>query len=126
LSALKQNISHVPYRGVAPAMNDLMGGHIDVMCDQSTTALPQAIGGKIKALAVLTERKLPQLPEAATAASFGYRDVDIRAWNALFAPKVCQRRRSSGSTTRFEPRRQMPICGGRCRRWASTCRRPAS
>jgi tripartite-type tricarboxylate transporter receptor subunit TctC len=87
LSALKQNISHVPYRGVAPAMNDLMGGHIDVMCDQSTTALPQVIGGKIKALAVLTERKLPQLPEVATAASFGYRDVDIRAWNALFAPK---------------------------------------
>jgi tripartite-type tricarboxylate transporter receptor subunit TctC len=87
LSALKQNISHVPYRGVAPAMNDLMGGHIDVMCDQSTTALPQVVGGKIKALAVLTERKLPQLPEVATAASFGYRDVDIRAWNALFAPK---------------------------------------
>ena len=41
LSALKQNITHVPYRGVAPAINDLMGGHIDVMCDQSTTALPQ-------------------------------------------------------------------------------------
>jgi tripartite-type tricarboxylate transporter receptor subunit TctC len=87
LSALKQNISHVPYRGVAPAMNDLMGGHIDVMCDQSTTALPQVAGGKIKALAVLTERKLPQLPEVATAASFGYGGVDIRAWNALFAPK---------------------------------------
>jgi len=87
LSALKQNISHVPYRGVAPAMNDLMGGHIDVMCDQSTTALPQVAGGKIKALAVLTERKLPQLPEVVTAASFGYGGVDIRAWNALFAPK---------------------------------------
>jgi tripartite-type tricarboxylate transporter receptor subunit TctC len=87
LSALKQNISHVPYRGVAPAMNDLMGGHIDVMCDQSTTALPQVVGGKIKALAILTERKLPQLPEVATAASFGHGGVDIRAWNALFTPK---------------------------------------
>jgi tripartite-type tricarboxylate transporter receptor subunit TctC len=87
LSALKQNITHVPYRGVAPAMNDLLGGHIDVMCDQTTTALPQVAGGKIKALAVLTDRRLPQLPDIATAASFGYGDVNIRAWNALFVPK---------------------------------------
>jgi Tripartite tricarboxylate transporter family receptor len=87
LSALKQNVTHVPYRGVAPAMNDLMGGHIDVMCDQSTTSLPQVAGGKVKALAVLTDRKLAQLPDVATASSFGYGDVNIRAWNALFAPR---------------------------------------
>lgn len=87
LSALKQNITHVPYRGVAPAMNDLMGGHIDFMCDQTTTALPQIAGGKIKALAVLSDRPLLQLPGVATAASDGY-DVNIRAWNALFAPKA--------------------------------------
>lgn len=86
LSALKQNVTHVPYRGVAPAMNDLMGGHIDFICDQTTTALPQIAGGKIKALAVLSDRPLPQLPGVATAASDGY-DVNIRAWNALFAPK---------------------------------------
>ena len=87
LSALKQNVTHVPYRGVAPAMNDLMGGHIDFMCDQTTTALPQIAGGKIKALAVLSDRPLLQLPGVATAASDGY-DVNIRAWNALFAPKA--------------------------------------
>jgi tripartite-type tricarboxylate transporter receptor subunit TctC len=68
-------------------MNDLMGGHIDFMCDQSTTALPQVAGGKIKAIAVLSDQKLPQLPAAATAASAGYGDVNIRSWNALFAPK---------------------------------------
>ena len=86
LSALKLNITHVPYRGVAPAMNDLMGGHIDFMCDQTTTALPQIAGGKIKALAVLSDQPLPQLPDVATAASQGY-DVNLRSWNALFAPK---------------------------------------
>lgn len=86
-SALKQNITHVPYRGVAPAMNDLMGGHIDVMCDQTTTALPHVSGGKIKALAVLTDRPLPQLPSLATVASAGYGDVNVRSWNAFFAPK---------------------------------------
>lgn len=87
LSALKLNVTHVPYRGVAPAMNDLMGGHIDFMCDQSTTALPQIAGGKIKALAVLSDKPLPQLPGVATAASAGY-DVNIRAWNALFVAKA--------------------------------------
>lgn len=86
LSALKLNITHVPYRGVAPAMNDLMGGHIDFMCDQTTTALPQIAGGKIKALAVLGDQPLPQLPGVATAASQGY-DLNLRSWNALFAPK---------------------------------------
>ena len=85
LSALKQNITHVPYRGVAPAMNDLIGGHIDFMCDQTTTALAQVAGGKIKAIAALSDRPLPQLPAVATAASAGY-DVNIRAWNAIFAP----------------------------------------
>ena len=86
-SALNENISHVPYRGVAPAMNDLMGGHIDVMCDQTTTALPQVTGGKIKALAVLTDKTLPQLPDVATAASAGYSGVNVRSWNAFFAPR---------------------------------------
>lgn len=87
LSALKQNITHVPYRGVAPAMNDLMGGHIDFMCDQTTTALPQIAGGKIKALAVLSDKPLPQLSGIPTAASAGY-DVNLRSWNALFVPKA--------------------------------------
>jgi tripartite-type tricarboxylate transporter receptor subunit TctC len=87
LSTLKLNVTHASYRGVAPAMNDLMGGHIDFMCDQSTTALPQVQGGKIKAIAVLTKQKLPQLRDTGTAAAAGYGDVDIRAWNALFVPK---------------------------------------
>jgi tripartite-type tricarboxylate transporter receptor subunit TctC len=87
LSELKLTVTHVPYRGVAPAINDLMGGHIDFMCDQSTTALPLVAGGKAKAVAVLTKSRLPQAAEIPTAAEAGYRDVDIRAWNALFAPK---------------------------------------
>ncbi|WP_198971614.1 tripartite tricarboxylate transporter substrate-binding protein [Xylophilus sp. ASV27] len=86
LSAVKQNVTHVPYRGVAPAMNDLMGGQTDFMCDQTTTALPQLAGSKIKALAVLSSARLPQLPGVATAAEAGY-PLDVRAWNAVFAPR---------------------------------------
>ena len=86
LAAMKQNVTHAPYRGVAPAISDLMGGQIDFMCDQSTTALPQLAGGKIKALAVLSGERLKQLPNLATAKESGY-PLDLRSWNALFVPK---------------------------------------
>jgi tripartite-type tricarboxylate transporter receptor subunit TctC len=87
LSNLKLNITHVPYRGVAPAMNDLMGGHVDFMCDQTTTALPQVLGGTIKAIAALSDRPLPQAPQVPTAAAAGYPDVNLRSWNAIFVRK---------------------------------------
>jgi tripartite-type tricarboxylate transporter receptor subunit TctC len=87
LSSLKLSITHVPYRGVAPAMNDLIGGHTDFMCDQSTTSLPQIAGGAIKAIAVLSDQKLLQLPNVATAASAGYSEINIRSWNAIFLPR---------------------------------------
>jgi tripartite-type tricarboxylate transporter receptor subunit TctC len=87
LSNLKLNITHVPYRGVAPAMNDLMGGHVDFMCDQTTTALPQVLGGTIKAIAVLGDQTLTQAPQVSTAATAGYPDVNLRSWNAIFVRK---------------------------------------
>ena len=86
LSSLGQNATHVPYKGVAPAVNDLMGGQTDFMCDQTTTALPQIAGGRIKAIAVLSGTRLAQLPRAATAAEAGHA-LDVRSWNAFFAPR---------------------------------------
>lgn len=87
LSNLKLNITHIPYRGVAPAMNDLMGGHVDFMCDQTTTALPQVQGGTVKAIAVLGDQTLPQVSQVSTAAAAGYPDVNLRSWNAIFVRK---------------------------------------
>jgi tripartite-type tricarboxylate transporter receptor subunit TctC len=87
LSALKLEIVHVPYKGVAPAMTDLMGGQIDFMCDQTTTALSQIQGGKVKAIAALSRSKIPVLPGLQTADAAGWGEVDVRSWNALFAPK---------------------------------------
>ncbi|MCP3019432.1 tripartite tricarboxylate transporter substrate-binding protein [Cupriavidus basilensis] len=86
LAALKRNVTHVPYKGVAPAISDLMGGQTDFMCDQTTTALPQLAGGKIKVLAVLSSERLKQLPSTGTAKEAGY-PLDVRSWNAIFAPK---------------------------------------
>ncbi len=87
LSNLTLNITHIPYRGVAPAMNDLMGGHVDFMCDQTTTALPQVQGGTVKAIAVLGDQALPQVQQVSTAAAAGYPDVNLRSWNAIFVRK---------------------------------------
>lgn len=87
LSNLKLNVTHVPYRGVAPAMNDLMGGHVDFMCDQTTTALPQVLGGTIKAIAALSAQPLPQAPQVPTTAAVGYTGVNLRSWNAIFVRK---------------------------------------
>ena len=87
LSNLKLNITHVPYRGVAPAMNDLMGGHVDFMCDQTTTALPQVLGGTIKAIAALSDQPLPLAPQIPTAAAAGYPGANLRSWNAIFVRK---------------------------------------
>lgn len=87
MAEMGTDVVHVPYKGVAPAMNDLLGGQIDFMCDQTTTVLPQLKGGRIKALAVLTRDGSSVLPDVPTAAGSGYPNLDASAWNGLFAPK---------------------------------------
>lgn len=117
LSALKQDVTHVPYRGVAPAMNDLMAGQVDFMCDQSTTAIAQAAGGRVKVIAVLGDRKLPQLPGVDTAVAAGH-DLHLQAWNALFVPRatpepVARRLEAALAAAVADPelRRQMEAVG---------------
>lgn len=79
------DIKHVPYRGAAPAMNDLIGGRIDVMFDTATVSMPQLRGGTIRALGISTKERLSNLPDvppiADTVAGF-----DVGSWFALFYP----------------------------------------
>jgi tripartite-type tricarboxylate transporter receptor subunit TctC len=86
-SAIGIDISHVPYRGTGPAMQDLAGGRIDYMCEIVTTALPQIEGGAVKALATLTKARSPVLPKLATADEQGLKDFEAYTWNAFFLPK---------------------------------------
>lgn len=88
LSAMKNDVVHVPYRGVGPALTDLMGGQIKFMCDQTTTAIPQSQNGKLRIIAALAKQRLGVLPNVQTTAEAGYADAQLRAWNALFAPKA--------------------------------------
>ena len=80
------NITHVPYRGTGPAMQDLQGGRIDYLCEIISTAKPQIDGGTVKALAILTKERSPALPDLATALEQGS-DVQAYTWNAIFLPK---------------------------------------
>jgi tripartite-type tricarboxylate transporter receptor subunit TctC len=77
----------VAYRGAGPAMNDLVGGHVDYMCDQISTVLPQLVAGTIKGYAVAQARRVAQLPDLPTAAEAGLPGYEATIWNALLFPK---------------------------------------
>jgi tripartite-type tricarboxylate transporter receptor subunit TctC len=80
------DVVHVPYRGANPAMQDLMSGRVDYLCDIITTAKPQIDAGTVKAIAILTKARSPVLPNVPTAIEQGF-DVDAYTWNAFFLPK---------------------------------------
>ncbi len=77
----------VPFNGTGPAMNALVGGQVDYMCDQIVNAVPQINGGTIKAYAVATLERNPSLPDVPTTAEAGLPAFRAQAWNAIFAPK---------------------------------------
>jgi tripartite-type tricarboxylate transporter receptor subunit TctC len=80
------DIIHVPYRGANPAMQDLMSGRVDYLCDIITTAKVQIDAGTVKPIAILTKARSPVLPSVATAIEQGF-DVEAYTWNAFFLPK---------------------------------------
>jgi tripartite-type tricarboxylate transporter receptor subunit TctC len=80
-------ITHVPYRGTGPAMQDLQGGRIDYLCDIITTAKPQIDSGAVKGLAIFDSKRSPALPNVPTAAEQGTPDLLAYTWNAIFLPK---------------------------------------
>jgi tripartite-type tricarboxylate transporter receptor subunit TctC len=86
-AAMGARAQHVPYRGVAPAMNDLVAGQIDFMCDQTVTMIPQIKGATVKPLAVMSRARVAQLPELPTVIESGLGGAEVEAWNALFAPR---------------------------------------
>jgi tripartite-type tricarboxylate transporter receptor subunit TctC len=75
------------YRGTGPALNDLVGGQVDYMCDQIVNVIEQVKGGNIKAYAIATAARSPALPDVPTTKEAGLPEYQVSAWNALFAPK---------------------------------------
>jgi tripartite-type tricarboxylate transporter receptor subunit TctC len=87
MSAVQADFTMVPYKGTGPAMNDLVGGQVDFMCDQTTNTVPQIKSGNVKAYGVTTASRLASLPDMPTLAEQGLRGFDLVVWNGLFAPK---------------------------------------
>jgi len=83
----KLDIVHVPYRGANPAMQDLMSGRVDYLCDIITTAKPQIDGGAVKAIALMSKTRSPALPDLPTTEEQGLANAEAYTWNAIFAPK---------------------------------------
>src|SRR6266699_5734499 len=81
------DITHVPYRGTGPAMQDLQGGRIDYLCEIVTTAKPQVDGGTVKGLAIMTKERSPVLPNVSTGIEQGVPNLEAYTWNAIFLPK---------------------------------------
>lgn len=88
-STLKLDMTTVPYKGTAPAMNDLLGGQVDIMCDQTTNTTGQIESGKVKAFAVSTSKRLstPALAKLPTLDEVGLKGFNVSIWHGLYAPK---------------------------------------
>jgi tripartite-type tricarboxylate transporter receptor subunit TctC len=87
MSAIETQVTTVPYKGTGPAMTDLLGGQVDFMCDQTTNTTNQIKGGKIKAYATTTAKRLAALPDVPTATEGGLKDFQVGIWHGLYAPK---------------------------------------
>jgi len=85
-TAMGTDIVHVPYKGTGPAMQDLIGGRIDYLCEIISTAKPQIDGGRVKALAIMTKERSPVEPNLPTTLEQGL-DVQAYTWNAIYLPK---------------------------------------
>jgi len=84
---LQTPVTAVPFRGTGPAMTELLGGRIDVMCDQTTNTVEHIRGGGVRVFAVTTPQRLSVLPDVPTTAEAGMPDLAVSIWHGLYAPK---------------------------------------
>lgn len=87
MNAIGTQLVTVPYKGTGPAMTDLLGGNVDIMCDQTTNTAEQIKGGTIKAYAVTTPERLEILPDLPTTAEAGLPGLEVSVWHGVYAPK---------------------------------------
>ena len=85
--AVGVNVTHIPYRGTAPAMQDLIAGRIDYMCEAIQGAAPQVLEHNVKGIAILAPTRSPAVPDVPTAQEQGLQGIEASAWNGFFLPK---------------------------------------
>ena len=87
MSTIEVDLQTIPYKGTAPAMTDLQGGQVQLLCDQSTQTTSLINSGRIKAYGVTTKEKVSSLPNLATLDSQGLKGFDLAVWHGMYAPK---------------------------------------
>jgi tripartite-type tricarboxylate transporter receptor subunit TctC len=87
MSAIQTDMLTVPYKGTGPAMNDLLGGQVDFMCDQTTNTTSQIKSGKVKVFGVTSLKRVPSLPDIPTLDEQGLKGFEVGIWHGLYAPK---------------------------------------
>jgi tripartite-type tricarboxylate transporter receptor subunit TctC len=87
MSAVGAELTTVPYKGTGPAMNDLLGGQVDLMCDQATNTMSHIKSGKVKAYAVTYKNPVASLPGLPPLASAGLPNFELSVWHGVYAPK---------------------------------------
>jgi tripartite-type tricarboxylate transporter receptor subunit TctC len=86
-SAIETDLTTVPYKGTAPAMNDILGGQVDLMCDQTTNTTSQIKGGKVKVYGVTSKTRVPSLKDIPTLDEQGLKGFEVAVWHGIYAPK---------------------------------------
>jgi len=87
MSAIETDLTTVPYKGTAPAMNDILGGQVDIMCDQTTNTTGQIKNGKVKVYGVTTKARVPSLKDIPTLQEQGLKGFEVAVWHGIYAPK---------------------------------------
>jgi len=87
MNEIETVLTTIPYKGTGPAMNDLLGGEVDFMIDQTTNTTSHIKAGKIQVYAVTTPQRLPSMPEVPTMHEAGLPNYKMTVWHALYAPK---------------------------------------
>jgi tripartite-type tricarboxylate transporter receptor subunit TctC len=87
MTAIATDLTTLPYKGTGPAMNDLLGGQVDFMCDQTTNTTSQIKGNKVKVYGVTTKTRVPSLPDVPTMNEAGLPGFEVAVWHGMYAPK---------------------------------------
>ena len=86
-TAIGVDLTTVPYKGTGPAMNDMLGGQVDLMCDQTTNTTSQIKSGKVKVYGVTTKERLASMPNVPTMSEAGLPGFEVAVWHGMYAPK---------------------------------------
>jgi tripartite-type tricarboxylate transporter receptor subunit TctC len=86
-SRMGVRLTNIPYKGTGPALTDLLGGQVDLLCDQTTQTIPYIKDGRVKAFGTTTMKRLPAIPNVPTLNEQGLKGFEVKVWHGVYAPK---------------------------------------